>query len=301
MSHHSINLHNRDLGKLIRLSETVAVMQGFQWQCNNLVVRKDGHALTGDSSWNPNDLEVVADMVKDHDTHFLLTHADIDHACTIGSFDHAKVVACPLSNERVEDGTAALDVRVESAKWDLEFKGEPRVDMVVNPGDRIKLGVWNVTTFDTPGHALYKGDGIAYLIEEEGVFMVGDYLSDNHHPMIWHSINEARDTVAHLIDIIQTRDMQHIVSGHGSVHNVEQAIAVGKADHEYLSEVARVAAYCAKNKLTHREWHMAIESVPTPRRNEPDIGLLCPRLINAASSFADHNIDPDLPWVMDMA
>ena len=50
MSHHSINLHHRDFGKLIKLSETVAVMQGFQWQCNNLVVRKDGHALTGDSS-----------------------------------------------------------------------------------------------------------------------------------------------------------------------------------------------------------------------------------------------------------
>ncbi|MGE3307359.1 MAG: hypothetical protein AB7I52_15495 [Rhizobiaceae bacterium] len=43
---------------------------------------------------------------------------------------------------------------------------------------------------EAAGHA---GDGTAYLIEEEGIFLVGDYLMASQHPRLINAAATFRD------------------------------------------------------------------------------------------------------------
>ncbi len=287
-----------EAGTIIQLTPSTTLVQGKIWQCNCIVVRKGRHALAGDGSWNPADVETIASMVDGLDTHLLITHGDIDHCTCIGACRHARVVGSPVTANRVASGSAGHDLKTEAAKWGLSFPGEPRIDLTVEPDQRVQLGEWTVRTIEAAGHA---GDGTAYLIEEEGIFLVGDYLMSSQHPMAWWSLRHALRTTERLLRVIETTDMEWIVPGHGPALSPAQAREVAEQDIAYLDRVDRVADEAQRLGYTKREWHLAVESVPVPRPCAPDIEMLCPRLLNASATFRDRETDGNLPWIMDMA
>ena len=184
----------------------------------------------------------------------------------------------------------------------MEFVGEPRVDRIVKPGERVKLGEWHVTLVETAGHAV---DGLAYVIEEEGLFLVGDYLMASQHPMTWWSFREGRRSTERLVrtlDTLERVDLEWVVPGHGRVLSVPEARTVGGTG---TSPTWRQSNVCATRRCARasssREWLLAVYSVPVPRPCAPDIEMLCPRLINIAATFRDRGYDGHLPWQMDMA
>lgn len=284
--------------QVMQVGANTTLLQGRTWQCNCVVIKKNGHALAGDGSWHPADIELLAEMVEGHDTHLLITHGDIDHCSCIGRCKHARAVGAPATAERIRSGSAGHDLKVEARKWGLKFAGEPRIDVEVRPSERVRLGEWTVNTVEAKGHS---GDGTAYLIEEEGLFLVGDYLMASQHPMAWWSVREARLTTERLLNTIGRFDLSHVVPGHGPILTPAEAVRIGEEDMVYLTAVERAADEAMRLKYSKREWHLAVESVPVPRPCAPDIEMLCPRLINVASTFRDRGLDGNLPWVMDMA
>jgi len=271
-------------GRTIPLTPNATLIQGVVWQCNCVVVRKDGHALAGDAIWSHHDLSVLTGMIANHDTHLLITHGDIDHCSCIGACAHAKAVGGAATARRIASGSAAENLRAEAAAWGLQFEGEPRIDRIVAPDAHLALGKWHVRTVEAAGHA---GDGMAYLIEEESLFLVGDYLMASQHPMVWWSLREARRTTERLMETIERHRVERIVPGHGPWLSRAEAAAVGQQDLAYLAEVERVADDVQRKGYARREWEMAVMDVPVPRPCAPDIEMLCPRLLNAQATLRD--------------
>ena len=271
-------------GQTIPLTPTATLIQGVVWQCNCVVIRKDGHALAGDAIWSHHDLAVLTGMIADHDTHLLITHGDIDHCSCIGACAQAKAVGSAATAQRIASGSAAKNLKVEAAAWGLQFEGEPRIDMIVKADAHLALGKWHVRTVEAAGHA---GDGMAYLVEEESLFLVGDYLMASQHPMIWWSLREARRTTERLLETIEKHRVERIVPGHGPWLSHAEAMTVGRQDLAYLREVERVADDAQRKGYAWREWEMAVMDVPVPRPCAPDIEMLCPRLLNAQATLRD--------------
>lgn len=286
---------------IVELSPSVTHIQGATWACNCVVVKKGRHAIVGDAFWSHLDVATMRELLDGYDTHILITHGDIDHVSAIGACPDATVIGGPATAERVASGSAGHDLEMESGRWGLKFVGEPRVDRIIKPGERTKLGEWHVTTVEAAGHAV---DGLAYVIEEEGLFLVGDYLMASQHPMTWWSFREARRTTERLLrtlDVLDRVDLEWVVPGHGRVLSVPEARTVGEQDLAYMEEVERVSDEAHREGVTSREWQLAVYSIPVPRPCAPDIEMLCPRLINIAATFRDHDFDGHLPWKMDMA
>lgn len=287
--------------QIIELSPSVTHIQGATWDCNCIVIKKGRSAIVGDATWNPLDVETIREFFDGHDTHILITHGDIDHVSTIGACPQATVVASQATAQRVASGSAGEDLAREAGRWGMEFLGEPRVDRIVEPGERVKLGEWHVTTVETAGHAV---DGLAYVIEEEGLFLVGDYLMASQHPMTWWSFREGRRSTERLVrtlDTLERVDLEWVVPGHGRVLSVPEARTVGEQDLAYMEEVERVSDEALREGVSSREWLLAVYDVPVPRPCTPDIEMLCPRLINIAAIFRDRDYGGHLPWQMDMA
>jgi glyoxylase-like metal-dependent hydrolase (beta-lactamase superfamily II) len=274
-------------GRVIPLSPTVTLIQGAVWQCNCVVIKKDGHALAGDAIWNDRDLDVLTGMIADFDTYLLITHGDIDHCGCIGACGHAKAVGGAATAERIASGSALKNLRAEAAEWGLKVVGEPRIDLVVEADRRVTLGKWHVRTVEAAGHA---GDGMAYFIEEESLFLVGDYLMASQHPMVWWSLREARRTTDRLLEAIEKFSIDRVIPGHGPWLSRAEALAIGEQDLSYLREVERVADEAQRKGYSRREWQLAVMAVPVPRPCAPDIEMLCPRLLNAMATLRDRSI-----------
>lgn len=274
-------------GRVIELSPTVTLIQGVVWQCNCVVIRKDGHALAGDAIWSERDLHVLSGMVAHLDTHLLITHGDIDHCCCIGACADAKAIGSRATAERIASGLALKNLRAEAAEWGLKFVGEPRIDLVVEADRRVALDKWHVRTVEAAGHA---GDGMAYFIEEESLFLVGDYLMASQHPMVWWSLREARRTTDRLLEAIEKYSIDRVIPGHGPWLSRAEALAIGEQDLSYLREVERVADDAQRKGCSRREWQLAVMAVPVPRPCAPDIEMLCPRMLNAMATLRDRSI-----------
>ncbi|GGA71098.1 hypothetical protein GCM10011490_22190 [Pseudoclavibacter endophyticus] len=285
-------------GILSELSPTVTHLQGTVWQCNCILIHRGDHAVLIDSCWNDHDVQVMRDRAGDVPTTLLVTHADIDHICSVGFFPDARVVLSPEGAERLANGSAEHDLAAESAKWNLDLKPRLRVDQIVGPAERFMVGGLHVRTVAARGHAY---DGLGLFIEEEGLFAVGDYLMKSQHPMVWWSLSEARRSTERLLEAIESFQPERVVPGHGPLLSADEASEVGEADLAYFEEVERVADEAHRAGLSPREWHLAVESVPVPRPCAPDIEMLAPRLLNAAATFRDRGVHPELTWTMDMA
>ena len=285
-------------GTITELSANVTHFQGATWKCNCIVIQKADEAIVVDACWNHRDLERVSERVAGQRQHVLVTHADIDHVCGVGFFPDATVAMGERSAARVNDGSAGRDLADEAEKWGLDLPADLRVDRILDADAEVQLGSFTVTTVEAAGHAV---DGLGYVVEEEGLFAVGDYLMKSQMPMVWWSFTEARRTTERLLEALDRFDLQRVVPGHGPLLSVDEARDVGDADIRYMEEVDCVADEAKRQGVTPREWLLAVESVPVPRPAEPDIAMLCPNLLNAAATFRDRDVDGRLTWQLNMA
>jgi glyoxylase-like metal-dependent hydrolase (beta-lactamase superfamily II) len=286
------------LGTKTEVTPTLTHFQGVTWKCNCIVIKRGDAAMVIDACWNHRDIERVRDSVSGLDQHVLITHADIDHICGVGFFPDAAVAMGARSAARVNDGSAARDLSDEAEKWGLALPADLRVDEILPAGAEAQLGSFTVATVATHGHAV---DGLGYVIEDEGLFAVGDYLMQSQMPMVWWSFTEARKSTERLLEALDRFDLQLIVPGHGPLLSVEDARRIGAEDLAYMEEVDRVADQAKREGVTPREWLLAVERVPVPRPAEPDIAMLCPNLLNAAATFRDRDVDGRLTWQLSMA
>jgi glyoxylase-like metal-dependent hydrolase (beta-lactamase superfamily II) len=291
--------HNRLAPAAIaELDRSITHFQSQIWQCNCMVILNGGEAIVIDSCWNRSDIERIAERVARHRTHHLVTHADIDHTCAIGLLPGATVVMGPRSRMRLDGGAAAAELREEARMWGFDLPADLRIDRVVEAEAEVELGSFRVATIEARGHAV---DGLGYVLREEGIFAVGDYLSSAMYPLVWWSLSEALRSTYRLLEALHRFDLRWVVPGHGPLMSVDTARRIGDEDISYLEKVERAADQAQADGLSPREWHLAVHGIDPPRPATADIEMICPRMLISAATFRDRGVDGHLPWVLNMA
>ncbi len=283
---------------ITELEPSITHFQSQIWQCNCLVIGRGDAAIVIDSCWNRADIEHIAARVAHHHTHHLVTHADIDHTCAIGLLPEATVVMGSRSRMRIDGGAAAAELREEARQWGFDLAADLRIDRVVEAGAEVELGPFRVATIEARGHAV---DGLGYVLPEEGIFAVGDYLSSAMYPLVWWSLSEALRSTHRLLEALDRFDLRWVVPGHGPLMSVEEARRIGNEDIAYLEAVERAADAAQAEGRSPRDWHLAVHGIDPPRPARADIEMICPRLLISAATFRDRGVDGHLPWLLNMA
>ena len=63
-------------------------------------------------------------------------------------------------------------------------------------------------TVEARGHAV---DGLGYVLREEGIFVVGDYLLSAMYPLVWWSLTEALRSTYRLLETLDRFDLRWLV------------------------------------------------------------------------------------------
>ena len=208
------------------VTETARWWPSTLWQTTTLEVERDGVRLLVDPGVSPWEVREVAAGRPVH--HILITHADWDHVMGIGLLPEATVHAGGLATRRIRSGEATESVCQESREFCIPLEGLDgmRVDEVIEPPAEVMIGPWAATVQAIPGHT---DDGIATLLPEEGLLIVGDYLSVLEIPFIYESPRAYRDTLDRLVETIERDTPAHIVIGHGAPHDAVLGAAGSRA------------------------------------------------------------------------
>jgi hydroxyacylglutathione hydrolase len=241
------------------IKENVRWWPSTLWQTTTLEVERDGVRLLVDPGVSPWEVREVAGGRPVH--HILITHADWDHVMGIGLLPEATVHAGVLATRRIRSGEATESVCQESREFCIPLEGLDgmRVDEVIEPPAEVAIGPWTATVQPLPGHT---DDGIATLLPEEGLLVVGDYLSVLEIPFIYDSPWAYRETLDCLVETIERAQPAHIVIGHGAPHDAFSATRVAEQDRAY---VEALIAYADGGGDPERP-----DAVPYPERGGAD-------------------------------
>lgn len=197
----------------------------------------------------------------------LVTHGDWDHVCGIAGFPEAAVAMGYETREKVVDGSAGQSVRWAADEYGFVPAGPPRVDQSFRRGSTIALGPFLIETFPLAGHTL---DGSGFRLREQGLLIVGDYLSGLEFPFA-NSPATYRSTLAGLIDMLRTDPPEVVIPGHGQPSPPADALAVAEADLAYLRSLHEAVGDALSGGGTRDEARVAGVSVDLPRECPPDL------------------------------
>jgi len=143
--------------------------------------------------------------------------------------------------ERIRSGEARASVESESPPYGLVLEGLDgmRVDELAPAnGEPYQLGAWRAESHATPGHT---PDGITTWIEQAGLLIVGDYLSQHEVPFIYDSAWNYRSTLGLLTELIVRHRPSHVVVGHGRPHGPDRALEIAAEDAAYVDALIAFA------------------------------------------------------------
>jgi glyoxylase-like metal-dependent hydrolase (beta-lactamase superfamily II) len=269
-----------DLGDGVRHYQTPL------WQTNCLLAVAGGEALLCDPSYTQDEIEVLRTEVESagaSQVHVLVTHADYDHVCGLGSFPGATVVAGEETAARIADGTAAKGLEAAAAEWGIDWPLEGlRVDHVVGPGET-ELGAFRVAVVDAPSHGR---EGAGFVLLDQGVLFPGDHLSPITIPLLAGSLERASRANEALLEAMARHELRWIVPGHGRALTPAEARQIGEADLAYL-EALRGAARETVAEGSSPGWALLhVYAVEPPRPDTDDFAVYGIRTGNAQLALA---------------
>ncbi|MBK8504628.1 MAG: MBL fold metallo-hydrolase [Saprospiraceae bacterium] len=186
---------------------------------STLLVGQD-YLLLVDPNWLPIEIDFIERYVEsikaNRQPYLLFTHSDYDHIIGYGRFSHYRCIA---SSNFVRNGEKA-DVLNQIMTFDDEYYIErnypvtyPVIDLEISDQiQKLSIGGESFTFYQAPGH---NRDGILTHQLNNGVLIVGDYLSNIEFPYVYHSFAEYSQTLDQLDSIIKSGDVKILVTGHG--------------------------------------------------------------------------------------
>ncbi len=196
--------------------------QSALFKTNSALLFNDDHLLLVDPNWLPAELDRIAEEVarvgEGREKFLLFTHSDYDHIIGFGKFAHFTTIA----SRRLVDNPEAAGQLAQTLAWDDEYYIDrtyelvyPRIDRPVAGDDTtLLLGGDTYEFFQAPGH---NYDGLLTFNRDQGILIVGDYLSDVEFPYVYHSVADYRATLDKLERLIRTGGVRRLVPGHGAV------------------------------------------------------------------------------------
>ena len=257
------------------------------WQTNSLLAVADGEALVCDPAYTADeimDIRTEAESRAGNIGTVLLTHADFDHTCGIGSIPDAEVVAGATTEALVASGEAAEALRRQAIEWGESWSDELRVDRVVEADETVECGPFRVLALEAAGHT---ADGLAFLLLDQGVLLPGDYLSPMTYPFATASVADALATTRRLLAVLDEHRPDWTVPGHGAPLETQEAMAVGEADVVYLERLLEASGEARAKGLSPGRALLHVFSVEPPRATTEDFEVYGLRAWNARQALEE--------------
>ncbi|RIV17072.1 MBL fold metallo-hydrolase [Alicyclobacillaceae bacterium I2511] len=198
----------------------VTVFQSVLYQTTSTVVETPSCVFIVDPGWLPQEVEeiraFVARIRRGRPLYLLFTHSDWDHILGYKAFPDAITVA---SFEFVNNSDKQVCVE-QILDFDKQYYLKrdyeivyPLIDVIIyHEKQKIEIGETRVTFYKAPGHTAC---GLFGIIEPQGVFIAGDYLSEVEFPFIEDSSDSYVQTLHKVSDILENYSIKLLVPGHG--------------------------------------------------------------------------------------
>jgi hydroxyacylglutathione hydrolase len=213
------------------------------WQTNSTIVSHGDACIVIDPAYFPRELEAIAARVGElgWGEAVVFTHGHWDHV-----MGHRVCPEAPVWISRVLEASIAAgepraakyleDAREFDSRWYVprpEGHHWPAHRRAVSEG-KLELAGLKLWAFELPGHS---PDGLGLAIED--VLLVGDYLSACEIPFVEDAV-AYRETLGRLLELM--RRMREVIPGHGPRLSRDEAMAIARADLEYVDRLLDAAA-----------------------------------------------------------
>lgn len=237
----------------------VTVFESALFRTTSTVIETEDLILIVDPTWLPSEVDEISHQVdaarNGKGVYLLFTHSDYDHILGFGAFQDAYTIASKafLDNAKKEKELAAI------RKFDQEYYIRrpypmvyPRVDLAVDESTEfITVGDTRLSFWQAPGH---NADGLFTLVEPLGIWIVGDYLSNEEFPFIYYSVSDYEQTLNKAEEIITGRKPTLMIPGHGDVcTDTRDMFSRLKASRDYI-DALRKSAVSGEDTLQDTLW-----------------------------------------------
>jgi hydroxyacylglutathione hydrolase len=239
-------------------TQQLTVFQSALYQTTSTVLETPDLVLVDDPNWLAEEVYAIQAHVNkvrgDRPVYLLFTHGDWDHIIGYRAFPSAITVGTrelqesPAREKKVESIIEFDSQNYIERNYPIEY---PNLDILIeHDGQQLKVGGTTFTFYKSPGHT---DNGMFTIVEEHGLFIAGDYLSNLEFPFIYHDSHAYEATLHKVDEILAKHPIQLLIPGHGRVTSDLQEIHKRKQDNlEYIAQMresVRVGDEAAMERL----------------------------------------------------
>lgn len=206
----------------------ITVFESALYRTSTTMIVLEKDIILIDPNWLPVEIEFLQQAVKKYgpekNLSMYFTHADFDHIIGYGAFPGAKTLA-DINFINLADKSRIVNQIVDfddqyyiHRPYPIVF---PDIDTVIDSSPFAWNDVSNpITFFLTPGHV---SSGSAAVIQELGLCVAGDYLSNIEIPWVEYNFQTYKNTLELFQNILDNYHIDKLITGHGD-------IAIGAAE-----------------------------------------------------------------------
>ncbi len=265
----------------------IEVLTSGIWQTTSTVISRGGACLVIDPAYFPRELEAIARCAAERGRTAALafTHGHWDHVMGHARWPDVPVWMNAQLAAAIDEGAPRAagylqDAREFDSRWYVPRPSGyawPATRRALADGERVSLGepeAAELLALHLPGHS---PDGLGLLVEREGVLLAGDHLSPCEIPFV-DELAAYRATLARLISLLED-GVREVIPGHGPRLTAHQALAIARADRDYLARLHEAAERGDGRAALALELPRAAEVVgmrEAHRKNCTKLGLALP-------------------------
>lgn len=203
-------------------TQNLTVFQSVLYKTTATLIETTDAIILVDPNWLPNEVEEITNFVEhvlnNRKLFLIFTHSDFDHIIAAGAFPNATVIASEAFANNLNKDQEVQLIKNFDAQYYLSRDYPiyyPSVDLVIkDDGQKLELASLTLTFYLAPGHT---DDGLFTIVEQQGILIAGDYLSDVEFPFIYSSYTDYETTMEKVEGIFRKYAIHTLVPGHGTV------------------------------------------------------------------------------------
>jgi glyoxylase-like metal-dependent hydrolase (beta-lactamase superfamily II) len=217
----------------------IDVLTSGIWQTNSTIVSRRSTCIVVDPAYFPRELDAITARAAEigRCAAVVFTHGHWDHVMGHTALPGAPVYVSRSLAESIAGGDPRAakyleDARDFDARWYVPRPAGyrwPTALRGIAEAEHADLAGLSLRTLELPGHS---PDGLGLVVDD--TLLVGDYLSPCEIPFI-DDARAYRQTLVRLLDVLLR--VRHVIPGHGPRLTASEAIAIARADLDYVERL----------------------------------------------------------------